>query len=358
MSKRTRTFHQTTRSRQAKARVTTALALGLVLVRCQCFPDRTASSARAAPPSPAAARHDDVQTTSTLQGASNHEQAAVPSAEASAPLSSRLPLEQRTWSFTDEKLGASSAVVLVPQHAPGAKLGVLVALHGRGEALKGPASGARAFVDDYGLLTAWKWLAGTPQSTQPPLTERYRLELQRNLREQPFSGMVVLMPFVPDIFQKDRMFSSNHDYAPVLRHFAERALRELPVDDDRARWALDGISLGGRVALATGPLLADRFGTVAAIQAAIDEKELSTLRRLMHEAQLAHPELHYSLVTSEQDYFREVLFEFHQALDSGGVKHEFTLLPGDHSYAFNRGPGATHLLLYHDRRVNPRVTTK
>ena len=251
------------------------------------------------------------------------------------------------------------AVVHVPKHAPGAKLGVLVALHGRAEALKGTARGARAFVDDYNLLKAWDWLSDTSQGKAPAsLPEPYRRRIANELQAQPFSGMVVLMPYVPDAFARSQAFVNNRAYARVLAHLAERALKELPVDPDAQRWALDGISLGGRVALVTGPLLADRFGTVAAIQAAIDEKELPELTRLMRDAQRAHPGLHYSLVTSDQDYFRVVLDDFHRMLGSAGVRHDFERLPGDHSYAFNRGPGVTHLLLYHDRRFSQRAEMK
>src|SRR5512133_1391239 len=77
----------------------------------------------------------------------------------------RLALEELTWSFNDTNLGRIDVVVVLPDRKPDQKFPLLVALHGRGEALKGPARGARGWVDDYALVRAMQRLSAPPLGT-------------------------------------------------------------------------------------------------------------------------------------------------------------------------------------------------
>jgi hypothetical protein len=54
-----------------------------------------------------------------------------------------LPAEERTWTFSSPALGSVPVVVLLPPRMPNDRFPVLIAMHGRGEALKGPNRGAR-----------------------------------------------------------------------------------------------------------------------------------------------------------------------------------------------------------------------
>lgn len=250
------------------------------------------------------------------------------------------------YRFESEKLGRIPALVRVPPHAENAQLRVLVALHGRGEAQKNPERGARGFIDDYGLEAVWTWLAADPGArvAPPGLPPAYKASVEAELERVPFEPIVVVMPYVPDRFRGPEAFQSAPEYAKVLQALTRRVRAELPVRQDRDGWALDGISLGGRVAMACMPDLTAEFGAFGSVQAAIDERELTTFAELFERARAKNPQLHFSLATSDQDYFRVVLERYHAALAARSLNHAWTVLPGDHSYAFNRGPGVTHLL--------------
>ena len=53
-------------------------------------------------------------------------------------------------------------VVSVPAHREGEKFPVLITMHGRGEAFKGPAKGARGWMDDYNMGKAIDRLHALP----------------------------------------------------------------------------------------------------------------------------------------------------------------------------------------------------
>ena len=47
-----------------------------------------------------------------------------------------LPAQEVTWDYPQTELGPMRVVVLIPEREAGVRFPVLVALHGRGEALK------------------------------------------------------------------------------------------------------------------------------------------------------------------------------------------------------------------------------
>lgn len=253
------------------------------------------------------------------------------------------------YRFESQKLGTIPVLVRIPPHAPGVTLPALTLLHGRGEAQKSPERGARGFIDDYGLEAVWAWLESKPgqRHAPPEVPPEYRARVEARLDRTPFEARVLVMPYLPDRFRGPEAFASAPAYAAVLREIVSRVRAELPVRQERQAWALDGISLGGRVAMNCVAELSDVFGAVGSVQAAIDERELPLFADLLAEARQRHPTLRFSLATSDRDYFRGVLEHYHAVLVSRSLSHDWTMLPGDHSYAFNRGPGVTHLLLSH-----------
>src|SRR5690606_12347158 len=110
---------------------------------------------------------------------------------------------------------------------------------------------------------------------------------------------------------------------------------------------IDGVSLGGRAALLAGFDRPDAFKVVASLQAAIDRKEVHRFVARAERALKSNPKLSIRLLTSQHDYFRREIELLAQALTANSVPHTFTLVAGDHSYAFNRGPGAFEMLTFH-----------
>src|SRR5690606_39738438 len=114
-----------------------------------------------------------------------------------------------------------------------------------------------------------------------------------------------------------------------------------------ASTGIDGVSLGGRAALLVGLSKPTAFGAVASTQAAVDKGELDRFAALASKAQHVNPGLSVRLLTSSEDYYHDVLVDLQRQFGGRGVSSELLVVQGTHSYAFNRGPGAIEMLLYH-----------
>jgi hypothetical protein len=270
----------------------------------------------------------------------------------------RLPAEELTWAFPETPIGRMSVVVLVPERLPSDRFPVLIAMHGRGETLKGPERGARGWVDDYALKRATNRLA------RPPLAERdfegfveqTRLaDVNTALGHVPYGGLVIACPFTPDVLGREEPFSQ----APLLANFLiDVLLRKLRSDTPAIATpeatGIDGVSLGGRCAIAVGLHRPEEFGAVAGLQAAFDLENTSDFVARTERARAKNPRLKLRLLTSTEDYYLPVMRRFHTALERKGLRHDFLVVPGPHDYAFNRGAGAIEMLIFHDRVLRGR----
>jgi hypothetical protein len=262
----------------------------------------------------------------------------------------------------DGPFGLQPVVVVVPGSANAQhRLPVLVAFHGRGEALKPPERGARGWIDDYGLITA----LGRVQ--HPPLTPADfgtlvtadRLQtINSSLRATPYQGMIVVCPYLPDIMHADQWAAQGQ----VLAHFIVSQVlpwvySQTPALTGKDSTAVDGVSLGGRAALAVMAFEPTAFDVVGASQPAIDELEIPEIVRLIADAKRKNPSLRLRLLTSDQDYFLQTTRSLSQALTAAAIHHQLDEVTGDHSYEFNRGPGVYEMLLFHDRALREKLTT-
>jgi iron(III)-salmochelin esterase len=279
-----------------------------------------------------------------------------PPPSSSAP--SRLPPAELTWSFPETPVGKMSVVVSVPERSASERFPLLLALHGRGETLKGPERGARGWVDDYALPKAIERLRHPPLET-PDLEgfvapERLKA-LNRALATAPYAGLVVACPYLPDILAGEEPFTR----APPLTRFLVDTLipklfAETPVIGTPLTTGIDGVSLGGRGALAVGLARPEAFGSVGSLQAALDAENASEVAVRAQRALAKNPRLWLRLVTSSEDYYLPALRVVSGALRRHGVRHDFVLTRGPHDYSWNRGPGAYEMLLFHDRVLRGR----
>ena len=277
----------------------------------------------------------------------------VPAAPSSVAATTRLPAEQLTWVWENTAIGKMAALVVVPERAADERFPVLITMHGRGEAFKGPERGARGWVDDYALLRAMHRLAA------PPLTsadfeghvEASRLaHLNQALSADAFRGLIVVCPYTPDMLAGEHPFQK----APPLAEFLTRTLlprvyKETPALGTVASTGIDGVSLGGRAALTSGLLHPEAFGAIGTIQAAFDVKDAPEIAARARAAREKYPDIALRLLSSDGDYFLRANRAIAAALAQAGVKHELLIVPGPHDYEFNRGPGAIEMLLFHDR---------
>lgn len=265
----------------------------------------------------------------------------------------RLPAEEHTWSFPQTSVGRMSVVVSVPERTPGERFPVLIALHGRGETMKGPERGARGWIDDYALIRAAERLAHPPlvAADFESFVDAPRLAtLNHALAAKPYRGLIVVCPYLPDVLSSDDPFGQ----APPLAQFLidvllPKVFAETPAVGTPASTGIDGVSLGGRAALAVGLLRPRAFGSIASLQAALEPANTNELVERARSALAKNPKLRLRLLTSSGDYYLATLGTIHGALDAAGVPHDYVVVQGPHDYAFNRGPGALEMLAYHDR---------
>ncbi|WP_433930549.1 alpha/beta hydrolase [Sorangium cellulosum] len=244
--------------------------------------------------------------------------------------------------------GPQRALLLAPGGA--AALPLLVALHGRGEAVRGVDVGARGWRDDYGLDATLERLRSPPLEPEDlgHMATRERLaQLNASLGAHPYRGMSIATPFTPDL--RDRSVEGAAGFGRfVVERLLPRARAEGGCQAAREATGIDGVSLGGRLALLVGLSHPDVFGAVGALQPAVRAGEaemFSTLaRRAMERRKVA-----LRLVSSEADPFLPAIQAISDRLRQDGVAHELLIVPGPHDYAWNRGPGGVEMVLWHER---------
>jgi iron(III)-salmochelin esterase len=276
------------------------------------------------------------------------------SVSTSPPITPRAPtpgaLREHTWDFDDGPFGPTRVVVAVPAEAtPERRRPVLVAFHGRGEARKGVARGARGWLDDYALGAAIEHLhAGVLSRADFHgfVTDERLAYWNARLAARAYAGLIVVCPYLPDVLRGARAFHQGEALAAfIAERVLPRVYRETPA---LPRAAVDGVSLGGRAALLVGLLRPESFISVGALQPAIDDAERGRWVSLAREARARNPRLALRLLTSDEDYFLAPTRHLGRALSEAGVRAAVDVVTGPHDYEFNRGPGAFEMLLHHE----------
>jgi iron(III)-salmochelin esterase len=263
-------------------------------------------------------------------------------------------LREHAWDYAAGPFGPTRVVVAVPEDASSDRRSpVLVAFHGRGEALKGRARGARGWLDDYGLHVATARLAEGKLDAKDFhgfITEGRLEALRLRLDETPYQGLIVVCPYLPpDVLRGESAFERGGELADFIADvLLPRVYAELPAE---RRAAVDGVSLGGRAALLVGLLRPEAFESVGALQPAVDDAERPRFTSLAREARRRRPSLTLRLLTSDGDYFLDATRNLAQAMRDAHVEVELDVVTGPHTYAFNRGPGVFEMLLHHDARL-------
>lgn len=238
-------------------------------------------------------------------------------------------------------------LVLLPEgvHAPGS-LSVIVALHGRGEAVRGPQRGVRGWLDDYALERAFVAFARgrvTSSHVAEMATDAQLRQMGRLLHGHPFRDVAVVMPYTPDLGGEVPGSPAIRAYGAwlvdVMLPAVRRALPALSAES--ARTGIDGVSLGGMLALDVGLRRPDAFGSVGGIQPAVRGR----LEAYAPLATTATPCLR--LASSAEDPFLRATRELSGAWRARGIAHELVEYRGPHGYSFNRGPGSVELLRFH-----------
>lgn len=235
-------------------------------------------------------------------------------------------------------------------HPEGTRWPVLVALHGLAEAQAGPERGYLGWNVDYRLPAAFEALLRGRLSTRDfeGLVRPARLDrLNAELASTPFRGVAVVTPYVPPILAPDRE-NERRQYVDWLATGLLDAVREAYPGLARtaAGTGIDGVSMGGRVALEAGFRHPEAFGAVGGIQPAV-RGDVEMLAGLVDRARGQR----VRLLSSDDDPFLVPTRQLSDALRAKGVAHDLVVSPGPHDYAFNRGPGAIELLRFAEQSL-------
>ncbi|MBX3270941.1 MAG: esterase [Sandaracinaceae bacterium] len=236
------------------------------------------------------------------------------------------------------------------EHPPGERYPVVIALHGQAEALAGPRRGHLGWSFLYRLPTAMSAvLRGrlTRADYQGHVRDEHLAYVNATLRARPFRGVAVVTPYMPNIGGPlgSEAVAEYGDWlaGPLLAAVRER----FPgLAQTREGVGIDGVSLGGRVALEVGFRHPEAFGAVGGMQPAIRGLE-DGLADLSRDAGRSRPQ-RVRVLSSAADPFLWATRRLSSALRDRQVPHTLTVVPGPHDYEFNRGPGSLELLLHAD----------
>ncbi|HEY8089644.1 MAG TPA: esterase [Polyangiaceae bacterium] len=259
-----------------------------------------------------------------------------------------------TWDLGQQTWGEGKVVVVVPAWGTEeTRFPVVVALHGRGEAMKTPVEGAMGWPRDYAMVRAFDRLRAPPltNTDYEGFADPARMaETNASLAAHPFGGVIVACPWLPDVRP-----ATTGDIRVLARYLLDvllpRVRKETPALVSPEATGIDGVSLGGMLALRIGLSSPADFGAVGGIQAAFDGGQNAEWTALAQAARARRPGLKLRLLTSHDDYFHDPIVSVSKSWKAAGVTHDFADVPGPHDYIFNRGPGSIELLMFHDRNL-------
>jgi predicted esterase len=247
-----------------------------------------------------------------------------------------------------------SAIAVWPAGRSKERWPIVVAFHGMGESKAGRDKGYKAWVDRYNLAEAYEAMLAGPLgkgSFGGLVRDAELARLNAELKAQPFKGVFVVGVYTPDLL-------AEVDHPERIEAFARWAALKLvpkirdtfPIADAGERQVgVDGVSLGGMVALEVGLRYPEVFASVGTMQPAIRGRE-DALAELAAKAAQKAPQA-IRLLSSDNDPLLPVTRALSEALRKRFVPHTLVVTPGGHDYAFNQGPGAIELLHFHDRAL-------
>jgi len=279
---------------------------------------------------------------------------AAPSPALAAPAPTSPDLDIFDITAPGDKTLGERFTLLLPKHLTNhQRVPLLVLLHGLGETTD-QRTGAYAWIERYGLLTAYQRLRRPPitrTTKHTYLTEARLSHLNTSLTNHPFPGLAIACPFTPNIAKTRNPTTALDTYARWLTQTViPRAQHEAPKHIDPAHTHLGGCSLGGYVGLEVLLREPGAFSAFSGVQSAFGlhrapqyaERLSATLSPLAKPPALL-------LETSAQDPFHDANRALSKRLTQKGISHELLVLPGPHDQPWLREAGTLEMLHWHTR---------
>lgn len=260
-------------------------------------------------------------------------------------------LEEHDLEFPGEAL-ARRCLVVAPSGAA-ARRGLLVVFHGLGET-KSEALGVRAFVDRYGLRSAYERLCAPPVARTLKdakfLTDERLGTLNEELSREPFGGFVVVCPFTPNVYRQPSTAKALDRYAAwIVERVLPGVRSRFGVPELADATAVDGVSLGGYVSLEVFLRRPEAFGAAGTTQGAFGVPLADAYATRIAEvlARVGPRELRVG--SSGGDGGRKAHERLVKQLEARGHRVSFSVPPGPHDQRWLREIGTLELLLHYDR---------
>ena len=267
---------------------------------------------------------------------------------AQADESPELAEDLRNLRLIDGSEAGRRFVLITPKYlSPGQRLPVAVLLHGLGETLD-ERLGAYAWVEKYGLGSAWQRLKRAPlgrTSTRGEWTDERLAEVNAELAARPFRGMALVCPFMPN----PKSPADLDAYAAWIEtSLLPRVRRETEVASTPAQTYLCGVSLGGYVSLEMLARLPNVFGAWAGVQTAIGTFAAPGYAEKIATGWKGTPRP-MLLLTSTQDHWKASSEALAAAFKAKNLTATSRVVPGPHDQPWLREAGTIEALLWLDR---------
>jgi hypothetical protein len=241
--------------------------------------------------------------------------------------------------------------VILPSELPSAaSLPILVLLHGLGETTS-PELGLSAWPRAYGLALAWERLrrGEVKREEYDYLSASDFDELNTSLQREPFRGLCVVCPFLPNPYAGGGWQRSLERYADWLTNKLLPTVRnEFGSAVHAERAGIAGVSLGGFSALEVFLQRPKAWATVGTIQGAFSKIYAQAAARRLRDSGRA-PAVY--VATSTFDPYRAANEAFVRALEAAGANVSLRIRKGPHSQGWLREIGTLDALLWHDRAL-------
>jgi pimeloyl-ACP methyl ester carboxylesterase len=238
-------------------------------------------------------------------------------------------------------------VLVVPRYLePAQKLPLVVLLHGLGETTN-ERLGAYAWVEKYGLGSAWQRLKRAPierTSKRGEWSDARLAEVNTELAARPFRGLAMACPFMPNPSSPAEVDA----YAKWIEtSLVPRVRKETQVFEDPDHTYLCGVSLGGYVSLEMLARLPHVFGAWAGVQTAIGPFAAPAYAEKIAKgwSGKSHPML---LLTSTQDHWRASSEALAAAFKAKNLAATYRVVPGPHDQPWLQEAGTIETLLWLD----------
>jgi predicted esterase len=258
----------------------------------------------------------------------------------------------RNLRLLDFSEGGRRVVLIVPRYLqPDQKIPLVVFLHGLGETVD-EKLGAYAWVDKYGLGSAWQRMKRAPierTSTRGEWTDARLAEVNAELAARPFRGFAMVCPYMPNL----KGAAEVDAYAKWIESsLLPRVRKETRVFEDVDRTYLCGVSLGGYVSLEVLVRLPHVFGAWCGLQTAIGTWAAAGYAEKIAKAR-NKAEKPMLILTSTQDHWKASSEALAAELKTRNLPHAYRVIPGPHDQPWLREAGTIESLHWLDRLYTP-----